>query len=222
MPDFIPASDANFNVFFKNIVDYVDERTGGNKPVWDFIPSESLDTFHEAWNAWDAAYQKTLVPHTPVDTKEKNRARKSSKKELRLFTNRFLRYPPVTDEDRDNMGVPNRKDGRSPVPVPTTSPILLINTGTRRRVIINYRDEQSLRRGKPRGVHGIEVRWAVLDRPPQNEEELIHSAFDTRSPLVLEFREEDRGKRVYLAGRWEIEREGKKGPFSAIEEAVIP
>jgi hypothetical protein len=40
--------------------------------------------------------------------------------------------------------------------------------------------------------------------------------------LIIDFEEDQRGKRVYLAGRWEIEREGEKGPFGAIEEAVIP
>jgi hypothetical protein len=28
--DYIPAKDADFNVYFKNIVDYVEERTGGH------------------------------------------------------------------------------------------------------------------------------------------------------------------------------------------------
>jgi hypothetical protein len=35
-------------------------------------------------------------------------------------------------------------------------------------------------------------------------------------------REQDRGKHIYLLGRWEINREGGKGPFGAIEEAIIP
>jgi hypothetical protein len=39
-------------------------------------------------------------------------------------------------------------------------------------------------------------------------ESLYLSTFDTRRLLILEFDESDRGKRVYMAGRWEIEREG--------------
>jgi hypothetical protein len=71
-------------------------------------------------------------------------------------------------------------------------------------------------------VHGIEVRWAILDHPPTGINELINSAFDTKSPLILEFNEEDRGKRVYMVGRWEIEREGIKGDFGEIVPAIIP
>jgi hypothetical protein len=91
-----------------------------------------------------------------------------------------------------------------------------------RQIVIPYRDQGSARRGKPEDVHGIEVRWAILDRPPVSIKELDNSAFDTRSPLSLEFGEEDRRKRVYMTGRWEIEREGVKGDFGEIVSAIIP
>jgi hypothetical protein len=72
-------------------------------------------------------------------------------------------------------------------------------------------------------VHGIEVRWAELDHPPVDiETELTNSAFDTKSPLTLNFQEHERGRRIYLAGRWEIEREGVKGLFGDIETVIIP
>ncbi|MDR1468679.1 MAG: hypothetical protein LBT00_05240, partial [Spirochaetaceae bacterium] len=151
------------------------------------------------------------------------RVRAVSEAALRDFVNRYLRYAPVTDEDRDAMGIPNHKEGRTPVPIPTTCPQLTVDSGTRRRLIVHYRDENAARRGKPKNVHGIEVRWAILDHPPEDiEKELVRSSFDTNPPLTLSFGEEDRGKRVYMAGAWEIEREGEKGPYGAIAEAIIP
>jgi hypothetical protein len=56
---------------------------------------------------------------------------------------------------------------------------LFVDTGTRRRLSVTYRDEGSSSRGKPQGIHSIEVRW-------------------------------------------EIEREGEKGPLGDIEEAITP
>jgi hypothetical protein len=220
--NYVPSSDGEFDVLFKKIVDYLDSKTGGSVPAWNHIPADALQSLHDARSAWTAAYEPMKVPHTPVQTAEKNRVRKSSEKILRDFVNRFLRYEPVTDEDRDSMGIPNKKAGRSPIPVPTTSPQLLIDTGTRRRIIIHYKDEKSGHRGKPDGVHGIEVRWAILEHPPLSIKELANSSFDTSPPLILEFDEQDRGKHIYMAGSWEIGREGEKGPFGAIEEAVIP
>jgi hypothetical protein len=222
MSDYIPGSDPLFDTFYKNIVYYVGAKTTSTPPEWTHIPQESFQGLATDFGAWTAAFDAFKLPHTMVQTAEKNRVRKVCKLHLREFVNRFLRYPPVTDEDRDNMGIPNRKGSRAPVKVPTTSPLLIIDTGTRGRIIIYYKDEHSKRRGKPKGVHGIEVRWAVLDHPPKSMDELIHSSFDTNPPLTLVFDEKDRGKHIYLSGCWEIEREGEKGPPSAIVEAVIP
>jgi hypothetical protein len=152
----------------------------------------------------------------------KDEAKKMEKAALREFANTSIRYNKLmTEEQKREYGIHTPGSG-SRVPVPTTSPRLLIDTGTRRRLIVYYRDEKSARRGKPKGVHGIEIRWAILDHVPTGIEELVNSSFDTNPPLTLMFSEQDRGKRVYLCGSWEINREGEKGPFGAIEEAIIP
>lgn len=91
-----------------------------------------------------------------------------------------------------------------------------------RQVVVPYRDRGSEHRGKPADVHGVEVCWALLDHAPVNVKELDNSAFDTNSPLTLVFEEQDRGKRIYMAGRWEIEREGIKGEFRDIVSALVP
>jgi hypothetical protein len=61
----------------------------------------------------------------------------------------------------------------------------------------------------------------VLPSPPANEKELTRFESTTRSPVVLNFREEDRGKTVYIAGRWKG-RGQTAGPWSGIISAIIP
>jgi hypothetical protein len=39
-------------------------------------------------------------PYTQVDREAKNDAKRASKKAIRAFVNQYLRFPPVTDEDR--------------------------------------------------------------------------------------------------------------------------
>ncbi|AHF94767.1 hypothetical protein OPIT5_26275 [Opitutaceae bacterium TAV5] len=51
--------------------------------------------------------------------------------------------------------------------------------------------------------------------------DLTRSGFDTRSPFTLNFDENQRGKTVYFALRWENTR-GDKGPWSPITHAVVP
>jgi hypothetical protein len=101
-------------------------------------------------------------------------------------------------------------------------PALTVRFNNPRELPVYYHDGVSGGRGKPANVHGIEIRWAVLDHFPADISELTQSAFDTASPCVLKFAEHERGLRVYMCGRWEIQREGEKGSFGEIVEAVIP
>ncbi|MDR2080155.1 MAG: hypothetical protein LBP74_10600 [Treponema sp.] len=220
--DYLSKKDGDFDTWFSFMYQYVSQKCAGSPPAWNHIPQAALMNLAELHTAWKTAYGAVSGPHTKVDTEAKNDAKKAAIAAIRPFVNQYLRYPPVTDEDRTAMGIHNRKTTHSPVVVPDTSPRLQIDTGTRRRIIIYYRDETSTRRGKPKGVHGIEVKWAILDHYPESEKELFNSSFDTSQPLTLVFDEADRGKHIYLMGLWEIEREGEKGPPGAIEEAIIP
>jgi hypothetical protein len=40
--DYVPARDADFNVFFKNLVRYVGGKTGGSTPEWTHIPTAAI------------------------------------------------------------------------------------------------------------------------------------------------------------------------------------
>jgi hypothetical protein len=216
--DYVPVNDERFLDWTKNLYAYALAHFDG----WSVpSPQISLETL---LNAYEAAFQAVQNPNRgKVDVIRKNETRDALKKEVRLYVRAYLiNNPAVTDEDKIAMGLPVYKTTHTPVPIPATAPQLFPNTSVRRRISVEYRDEGSGRRGKPRGVHGIEVRWAILDHPPANIKELTHSAFDTRSPLTLEFEEHERGKHVYMCGCWEIEREGEKGPSGDIEEAVIP
>jgi hypothetical protein len=88
-------------------------------------------------------------------------------------------------------------------------------------VKIFFQDIDSTHKAKPKGQHGAQIRWMILTSPPENVDDLIHSAFDTNSPFTLEFGEADRGKTVYFCLRWENTR-GEKGPWSEIVKAIIP
>jgi hypothetical protein len=158
-----------------------------------------------------------------LDTQKKNESRKKLEKELRVYNKAYLLYnPAVTDDDRTAMGLPIYSGTRRPVHAPTTAPELIPDTGTRRIIKVYYKDEGSTRRGKPAGVKGIEIRWAKLKEAPRDISELLISGFDTNPPFELTFEEHERGEKVFMCGRWEIQREGEKGPWGNIEEIIIP
>jgi hypothetical protein len=169
--------------------------------------------------AW-ANYQDPAL-RTPLITFIKNEKRKAYEKVLRILIQMLESNPLVTDDDRRSVGIVIRDTSRTPVKPPKTYPEFMIDTSIIRCLIILFWDLGSKSKAKPRGIHGAEICWAILDRPPLSVDELVHSNFCTRSPFKLTFDESDRGKTVYFCLRWENTK-GEKGPWSEIMMAIIP
>jgi hypothetical protein len=219
--NYIPSSYELFNLWFKFLVQYVSSKTSGATPAWTHIPQAVVDMIMEAYAAWYTVYSKTFGPHTPVDTLAKKEGKKAAEMIIRPFVNQYLRFLPVTDEDRKAMGIPNHDPKPTPVPRPDDIPEVEVLTPKPRMLRFRFRRANMKRWGKPEGVHGMELVWVIADAPPTIIAELIHSAFATKSPLDLTFDENVRGKRVYFAVRWETDAV-KKGDFSEIYSVVIP
>jgi hypothetical protein len=86
---------------------------------------------------------------------------------------------------------------------------------------LHFHDWGNKRKAKPADVHGARIRWAILDAPPRNVEDLRQSSFATHSPFMLEFDESKRGNTLYFVLCWEITR-GEKGVWGEIGYAIIP
>ena len=222
MKGIIPGKDIEFDAFLNRYCGIVTVNTSGTPPAWDHIPAARVTELTAARDGWSAAYAKLGGAHISADVLTKNEARRNAEEVLRAFDKEFILYSSkVTNAEREELGHKPHKS-KAPVPSPTTTPLIEVEAGAIRRIVLAYREAGKARHGKPENVHGIEVQWDILDAPPTRVEDLRKSIFDTRSPLVLEFEENQRGKRVYFSGRWEIQREGIKGPFGPILDAIIP
>jgi hypothetical protein len=218
----IPTNAGKFNDYYKYTGQLVTQKTAGASPEWNHVPKAVADGIIEGYAEWYPVYALVLKPHTPEDTLNMKRAKEKGTALLTSFLNEYIRYSSkVTEADKASLGIFAAKPHHRIEP-PRTAPVLEPCAGTPGQVVVPYREKDSARRGKPKDVHGVEVRYAILDHEPANREELVHSAFDTNSPLYLNFGEEDRGKRVYMYGSWEIEREGEKGPPGEIVSCFIP
>ena len=139
---------------------------------------------------------------TKVTVQEKNTVKAALKAAIRQAVKEYLMYnPAVTDADRDGLGLPIHKTTRTPVPPPTQLVDFFL--------------------AKPYGVRGAEFGWAVLPEPPKSYDDLVHSAFDTRSPYTFQFDLPDAGKTLYVCARRE-NTTGQKGPWSEIKSVIIP
>ncbi|MDR1108502.1 MAG: hypothetical protein LBL19_05650 [Spirochaetaceae bacterium] len=223
MADYIPSKDPLFDEWFNFLNQYVDQKCGGGTPAWTHIPPGARTALSESYAAWRTAYEKTIGPHTPVDTEAKNDAKTAAKALIRPFVNQYLRFPPVTNEDRRAMGIPNHDRRPTPIKPPETGPSFsIIQMGPGGLGII-YRNGDKGRRGsKPKGVAGARIYYGFFNEPITAQELLPASTWATRCPHLIRFRESDRGKRAYIALKWEIRKEHGESPWSEIQSELVP
>jgi hypothetical protein len=172
------------------------------------------------------AIAENPATRTPVAIAEFKDAYKRYKDELREDLRGFVTHnPDVTDGDRRAMGLPVYDKKPTPVPAPTTIPELEMDISKPQRLTVRFREQGSRSRAKPKGTHGVEIKYVLRDTaiedPNTPEETFVLSAFFTRSPAVLEFTPEQRGKFFCARARWE-NTTGKKGLLGEIVCVRVP
>ncbi|MDR2632113.1 MAG: hypothetical protein LBC51_00630 [Treponema sp.] len=152
----------------------------------------------------------------------KDAAKTEAKKIMRDFANTSIRYNKLMKiEDKLVYGIRPADSSSTPAGEPKTYPEAEADTSVIRQVTIRFWDSATKKRAKPHGVHGAEIRWAILEQEPASEKDLTNSDFDTASPLTMRFDETQRGQRLYYCLRWESTT-NLKGPFGEIYSTVIP
>jgi hypothetical protein len=225
--DWLPKNHEDLFDQLQQIWTYISEQENRMRMGLDGKVSSWLDTefandlyaFTSAFEAW-----KDKSNRTPRITQRLKETEVKMRPTYRILYTGFLKENPfVTNEDLNAMGLPLRLEGRhpEPVPIPLSVPSATIEPGSAGVLIIHFRDGDSKSRAKPKGIHGVEILWAILDEVPKDWSLLTNRSFDTRTPLRLSFDGLQRGKSFYCTLRWENTR-GEKGPWSDILFAIIP
>ena len=218
MPDYVPRGDEQFLTWAGNLISYANSHANAMK-----VDPQTVQPLQAKLAAYQTAFTTASDPNRgKVDILNKNEARDALKSDIRAFVKAYLAYnPAVSDADKERLGLPLYDNTRTPSPPPSTIPELEPDSSVIRQISVHFRDAGSERRGKPAHVHGLELRWALLDAPPASVAELTNSAFDTASPYTFTFDETERGKALYLCSRWE-NNTGGKGPWGEIVKAIVP
>jgi hypothetical protein len=217
--DYIPEADGKFSVWVKILFGAVVQ----NAEAWK-IEGAAFAGILAMIERFETAFAKASEPNRGrADVMAKNEARDVLKVAVRKFVKEYLAFnSAISDEEREGSGLPVYKRVRTPAPVAKEAPEAEVDISRVGRVSIHFFERGgNHKKSKPEGQHGAEIAWIISDVPPGRWEELIHSTVDTRSPFTLVFENDQRGKRVYFALRWENTR-GEKGPWGNILCAVIP
>jgi hypothetical protein len=218
--DYIPRKDADFLKWMVNMIKYLLpllEKLG--------IPPATYELMKSLHNDYATALAATedseLRNHASI--KIKNTARVALEKFMRKTVKQYMTFnQDLTDGERERLFLPVHKTTRTPSPIATVAPKCLIDTSVARRLTLKFFDpSNATSKAKPPGQHGVELCYAILDQFPSDLSALIHTDFDTNSPLVLQFKEHDRGKTIYFSVRW-VNTRSQRGPWSPIDYTVIP
>jgi hypothetical protein len=160
MADYIPSNDAAFDQWFKFMNQYVNQKCTGSTPEWTHIPQAAREEMAGAYAAWYTAWSNFQGPHTKVDTEAKDDAKKAGKKKARAFVNQYLRFPPVTNEDRTAMAIPNHDTHPAPVPHPGDIPEVEAQTPKPRVLRFRFRRYGMKRWGMPKSLWLLGLEFA--------------------------------------------------------------
>jgi hypothetical protein len=187
---------------------------------------------------FDQQFKDTYTPYSTVFPKWRNPATRTIdvivelerlEAEVRKFytgvRDLVTAAPYVTNAQLRLMGFPERSSGTyTPAGVAKMPPVVSVITRVVGRLgfsLGTYDSENKIRKHKPEGQHGAEIRW-TLDSASGSDIDLFdRSDFTTKTEFFLTFRTPERGKTIYFAARWE-NRRGEKGPCTPIYSAIIP
>jgi hypothetical protein len=232
--DYVPQNAAQFNVFVRNIIQYVEAKTAGAEPqpsakregspldaAWTNIPQDRTAILKDSHLLFEQAFNTALETPTRANTLRRQEAQTATASILREFVNQFLRFPPVTNPDRAEMGIPNHDTIRTDHKVVTEIVDFVIHLSSIRELVIDFWIQGASHKAKPHGYDGAVIIWGLRDTPPETPDQLEHHTMASRTPFTLHFEETERGRTVYAGLAWQNER-GIMGAWSEYKSAVVP
>jgi hypothetical protein len=214
---YLPDAEAKLIPWGDNFVEQVDR----NKEAWG-IPVVEITAVKTVLSDFKSLYEQARSPgRTSVIVEEKNTAKALLKAQIRAMVGFRLKNPIITDAQRKELGLHVADKTRSLKPRPTTYPHYHITQNGIGILGIIYQEGDGRKGSKSLEVAGARIYYGVFNEKPSVQEALLASVFATRCPDIITFRETDRGKRTYIALKWENPK-GEGGPWSEIGSEIIP
>jgi hypothetical protein len=219
---YLPGSLLGFLQWLDFMVSFVVPHTTVTTPSWPQITQAAMMAFLSLVDDFHTALQRAIDDPTSANRHERDRVFKIMKHETRLFVNRYLRQLPVTDLDRDQMGIPNVDTTWTLVPVPETYPgITALEAKIGGVITAHFHDSAvQISQAIPAGYTGCLANYAIGPEKITDSALLKEVKLLTLSPARMDF-PDDEGKWLSIRPRWQLRRKGILGPPGPIEYVRI-
>lgn len=211
--DYIPSKEADLLTWSNNFSAIITASYASYG-----LSSGQASAFDTLNDAWVAAYALAQNPgtRTPVTVAAKDTARNTMIATARQYGQIARKYPGITDELLADAGLTVPDSVPSPIPAPTTKPVLSLVEGNSLQDVLRYRDSVlSNPRSRPPGAVGMELYCKVGSTPPASIADCTYKGLKTRMPATVDFAPADAGDTAYYIGRW-ITARGLTGPSSDV------
>lgn len=217
MAEVPPRNDQDLNAFAANF----DAKITLTPTAYGLLAADAT-AFHAL--ALDFATRLATALNPTTRNKGTVAAKNTSKAALLLKARSLLKivsaYPPLTAQQRADLGMNPRDVTPTPAPVPSTKPLVTIDPAGRLRLT----DETTpTRRAKPVGVMGALVFMKIAapaDPPPVAPNQTEFALLATKTSATLEIPAGSNGKMLYVLAQWVNDR-GESGPVSTIAATSI-
>ena len=217
--DYIPASDAGFDIFQSNFIKGVQPKLS----AWG-IPTAVFTALRNLSFTWNLAWLKAKNKDTRsrADVQAKKDARRLYQSALRKFVMEWLAFnSKVTDADREGLGLKVKDIEPTPMPIPDRAPDVTIDTI--RHLVHKLRltdPENPHTQSKPKGVSHIQVLKCFSEDVPTSVKQYRLVGDATRFIYRVNFVEQDEGKMVWYIARY-VNTRGIPGPWSNEISATV-
>ncbi len=215
--DFLPRTDAGLRVFTKNFGTLLAENFARYG-----ISEEAATAYNELQQTFAERLEASLEPLT--SGKRTVFLKNESRDELAAITRSIARQidnlERTTDDQRQALGLTIRDTTKTPVPPPSTAPLLGTKPTQGRSVLLTLRGSEE-RRAKPFGALNATVVTYSGPTPPMSPHDWTFAAIATRSTVELPFGSSDVSDTVWITAFW-TSRRGQSGPAATPLKVNLP
>ena len=220
---FLPADQNELRLWANSYLSVIENFPLG--PATVGMSEAQGSAFADAANAYNAAYLKANTEATrgPLSTAEKNHAADTLRQVARECVATVQAFPGTTNDQRSalQITIPGANPP-TPVPKPSTSPVLNITGVIGNRILLDIRDTADPdRRRKPTGVTGITLLYHVGPTAPMEVSGWTFGGSVTRlkTELIIPASVAP-GSKVFVVGFW-TNTKLESGPASAVASTFV-
>jgi hypothetical protein len=215
--DYIPTTEGDLLPFAKTLYAYA----LANFARWSVpSPQTMLETAITAFETTFATFQEPN--HGKVDTLATNEAKDALVHALRTYIQAYAaRNPAVTDEDKEQMGLPLRDATPTPHPAPDIRPETEAEPAGKGAHRITAVNPHTQTKEKPPLVTGVAYARRVRGaEEPKSRAEDMPSEYQAGASRTYQYTEADYGKAADYATAYENST-GQRGPWSNVTSLLI-